>query len=108
MRNSCTLTTYSAADEHRKEAAARSAGDQRNGNQHHASQLVLKTFRLADIVRAALLPLAPSIRAEFVYACVAKARDTATSDIDLIKAFVTRVMKQPKLWLIGDEHGLAA
>ena len=24
------------------------------------------------------------------------------------KAFVTRVMKQPKLWLIGDERGLAA
>ena len=24
------------------------------------------------------------------------------------KAFLTRVMNQPKLWLIGDEHGLAA
>jgi predicted nucleotidyltransferase len=24
------------------------------------------------------------------------------------KAFVTRVMKQPQLWLIGDEHGLTA
>jgi len=94
---------------------------------------------------------APQIRAAFVYGSVAKAQDTATSDIDLMvisdslsygdvfsaveqasrdlgrtvnptvytsrefdrrvhdgKAFVTRVMKQPKLWLIGDEHGLAA
>jgi len=24
------------------------------------------------------------------------------------KAFVARVMNQPKVWLIGDEHGLAA
>jgi len=24
------------------------------------------------------------------------------------KAFVTRVMKQPKLWLIGDQHALTA
>jgi hypothetical protein len=23
------------------------------------------------------------------------------------KTFVIRVMKQPKIWLIGDEHGLA-
>jgi predicted nucleotidyltransferase len=135
----------------------------RQGNQKHYQAnavspvfdelrgLVLKTFGLADIVRAALLPLAPQIRAAFVYGSVAKAQDTATSDIDLMivsdslsygdvfsaveqasrdlgrtvnptvytprefdrrlhdgKAFVTRVMKQPKLWLIGDEHGLAA
>ena len=135
----------------------------RQGNQKHYQAnsvspvfdelrgLVLKTFGLADMVRAALLPLAPQIRAAFVYGSVAKAQDTATSDIDLMvvsdslsygdvfsaveqasrdlgrtvnptvytprefdrrlhdgNAFVTRVMKQPKLWLIGDEHGLAA
>ena len=113
--------------------------------------LVLKTFGLADIVRTALWPLAPQIRAAFVYGSVAKSQDTATSDVDLMvvsdsltyadifsamekvshdlgrtvnptvytvqefdrrvhdgKAFVARVMKQPKLWLIGDERGLAA
>lgn len=135
----------------------------RQGNQKHYQAnaaspvfdelraLVLKTFGLADIVRTALSPLATQIRAAFVYGSVAKAQDTATSDIDLMvvsdslsygdvfsaleqaasvlgrtvnptvytsrefdrrvhdgKAFVTRVMKQPKLWLIGDERGLAA
>jgi len=136
---------------------------QRQGNQKHYQAnaaspvfdelrgLVLKTFGLADIVRAALLPLATKIRAAFVYGSIAKAQDTATSDIDLMvvsdsvsygevfsalehaasvlgrpvnptvytsrefdrrvhegRAFVTRVMKQPKLWLIGDERGLTA
>jgi predicted nucleotidyltransferase len=135
----------------------------RQGNQKHYQAndaspvfeelhgLVLKTFGLADIVRTALSPLAPRIRAAFVYGSVAKAQDTSSSDIDLMivsdsvsygdvfsalekasidlgrtvnptvytsrefdrrihdrKAFVTRVMKQPKLWLIGDEHGLTA
>ena len=135
----------------------------RQGNQKHYQAnaaspvfeelrgLVLKTFGLADIVRTALSPLAPRIRAAFVYGSVAKAQDTSNSDIDLMivsdtlsygdvfsalekasidlgrtvsptvytsrefdrriqegKAFVTRVMKQPKFWLIGDEHGLTA
>jgi predicted nucleotidyltransferase len=135
----------------------------RQGNQKHYQAnatapifdelrgLVLKTFGLGDVLRAALLPLATQIRAAFVYGSVAKARDTAMSDIDLMvvsdslsyadifsalekasrdlgrtvnptvytprefsrrvrdgKAFLTRVMKQQKLWLIGNEHGLAA
>jgi predicted nucleotidyltransferase len=135
----------------------------RQGNQKHFQAnavspvfgelrgIVLKTFGLADILRSALSPLAPKIRAAFVYGSVAKGHDTATSDIDLMvvsdslsygevfsaleqasrdvgravnptvytsrefdrrvqdgKAFVTRVMKQPKLWLIGDAHGFAA
>jgi predicted nucleotidyltransferase len=135
----------------------------RQGNQKHYQAnaaspvfeelrgLVLKTFGLADIVRSALLPLTTRIRAAFVYGSVAKARDTATSDVDLMvisdsvsygevfsaleqaanvlgrpvnptvytsreferrvhdgTAFVARVMRQPKLWLIGDERGLAA
>jgi predicted nucleotidyltransferase len=134
----------------------------RQGNQKHYQAnaaspvfdelrgLVVKTFGLADVVRAALLPLSSQIRAAFIYGSVAKAQDTASSDVDLMvvgdalssadvfaaleqastdlgravnptvytpqefahrvksgKAFVTRVMKQPKLWLIGDEHGLA-
>jgi len=113
--------------------------------------LVLKTFGLAEVLRAALAPLSPRIRAAFVYGSIAKGQDTATSDIDLMvvsddltyadlfaaledasarlgrkvaptiyspkelsrrvkqdNAFVTRVLAQPKLWLIGDENALTA
>ena len=113
--------------------------------------LVLKTSGLADVLRAALAPLAAQIGAAFVYGSVAKGQDTAMSDIDLMvvsdslsyadvftvleeatnrlgrtvnptvyspqelakriqqgNAFVMRVQQQPKLWLIGEEHGFAA
>lgn len=113
--------------------------------------LVLKTFGLADVLRAALAPVSRSIRAAFVYGSIPRGEDTAASDIDLMvisdrltyadlfaaleeasvrlgrkvaptiyssqelstrvgkdSAFVTRVLAQPKLWLIGDERDLAA
>jgi predicted nucleotidyltransferase len=111
--------------------------------------LVLKTMGLADILRVALAPLAPQIDQAFVYGSVAKQKDTAHSDIDVMivsaglvyadvfgalegatatlgrkvnptlyapaeiarrisqdKAFVTRVLQQPKIWLIGNEEQL--
>ena len=110
-----------------------------------------KTFALADVLRAALEPVARDIRAAFVYGSIAKGHDTAASDIDVLvvsdklayselfaaleaatarlgrkvaptiytsddfaervkreNAFVMRILAQPKLWLIGDEHVLAA
>ncbi len=113
--------------------------------------MALKTFALTDVLRAALAPIAPGIRAAFVYGSIAKGQDTAASDVDLMivadkltyadlfaaleeassrlgskvaptiyspkelaerkqqdNAFVTRVLAQPKLWLIGDEGDLAA
>lgn len=113
--------------------------------------LALKTFALADVLRAALAPVSRSIRAAFVYGSIAKGQDTAASDIDLMvisnsltyadlfsaleeasaqlgrkvaptiysskelskrvkqgNVFVTRVLAQPKLWLIGGESDLAA
>jgi predicted nucleotidyltransferase len=113
--------------------------------------LALKTFALTDVLRTALDPVAREIRAAFVYGSIAKGRDTAASDIDVLvisdtlayadlfaalestsvrlgrrisptilssaefqdrrrrkQAFVTRVVAQPKLWLIGDERALAA
>ena len=113
--------------------------------------LVLKTFGLAEVLRSALAPLSPRIRAAFVYGSIAKGQDTAASDIDLMvvsddvtyadlfatledasarlgrkvaptiyspkelsrrgkqdNAFVTRVLAQSKLWLIGDENALTA
>lgn len=46
--------------------------------------LVLKTSGLVDVLRAALAPLAAQIDQAFVYGSVAKGKDTAKSDIDLI------------------------
>lgn len=113
--------------------------------------LVLKTMGLADVLRAALAPMAAQIDLAFVYGSVARQQDTALSDIDVLivspslgyadvfgalesatttlgrtvnptlytpadvakriakdNAFVTRVMKQPKIWLIGTEEQLHA
>lgn len=113
--------------------------------------LVLKTSGLVDVLRAALAPLAAQIDQAFVYGSVAKGKDTAKSDIDLMvisekiayadlfaalepatnrlrrtvnptlysrmeidkrtregNAFVKRVLAQPKLWVIGEDRGLAA
>ena len=114
--------------------------------------LVLKTMGLADVLLAALMPLAAQIDVAFVYGSVAKQQDTAQSDIDVLivssdlanlsyadvfsaleaasatlgrtvnptlytqteftkrlasnNAFVTRVLQQPKIWLIGTEEQL--
>jgi predicted nucleotidyltransferase len=113
--------------------------------------LIMKTSGLADVLRAALAPLAPQIVSAFVYGSVAKQNDTAHSDIDLMvvstdlsyanvfgalegasvslgrkvnptlytpadmakriaqdNAFVTRVLQQPKIWLIGNDEQLHA
>lgn len=111
--------------------------------------LVLKTVGLAEPLRNALKPLSSSIRAAFVYGSVARASDTAASDIDLMivsdsltygdvfgvleratrqlgrpinptvytaaefarrvrqeAAFVTRVLQQPRVWVIGGEDDI--
>lgn len=46
--------------------------------------LVLKTFGLADVLRAALQPLAPRIELAFVFGSIAKQQDTAASDVDVM------------------------
>ena len=46
--------------------------------------LVLKTMGLADVLRAALMPLEAQISAAFVYGSVAKQQDRAQSDIDVL------------------------
>jgi predicted nucleotidyltransferase len=135
----------------------------RQGNQKHYQAnadapvftelrgLVLKTMGLADVLHAALVPVAPQIAQAFVYGSVAGQQDTAASDIDVMivsenlgyadvfgalesataalgrkvnptlytpaefakrigndNAFVTRVLRQPKIWLIGNEEDLNA
>ena len=111
--------------------------------------LVLKTVGLADVLQAALAPLADQVAAAFVYGSVARQQDTAASDVDVLivsdalgyaevfgalegaaqtlgrtinptlytrpelarrraqdNAFVTRVLDQPRIWLMGDEEAL--
>jgi predicted nucleotidyltransferase len=46
--------------------------------------LVLKTSGLVDVLRAALAPLSAQIELAFVFGSVAKGKDTAKSDIDLM------------------------
>ncbi|RFO97759.1 transcriptional regulator [Rhodoferax lacus] len=108
--------------------------------------LVLKTMGLADVLRAALTPIAGQIAQAFVFGSMAKQQDTAQSDVDVLivsanlgyaevfgalenasttlgrkinptlytpddfarrvaqdSAFISRVMQQPKIWLIGQE-----
>jgi predicted nucleotidyltransferase len=70
---------------------ARRIGNQKHYQANAASPLypelrniVLKTVGLAEPLREALKPVASDIRAAFVYGSVAKAADTAGSDIDLM------------------------
>lgn len=46
--------------------------------------LVLKTLGLADVLRAALAPLAGQIDGAFIYGSVARQQDTAQSDVDVM------------------------
>ena len=111
--------------------------------------IIRKTVGLAEPLRGALGPLAKKILAAFVYGSVAKKKESARSDIDLLivsdevtyadvysaleplrdslrrdinptvyrredlakklkrrNAFLTRVLEQPKIWLIGSERDL--
>jgi predicted nucleotidyltransferase len=55
-----------------------------------------KTMGLAEPLRSALAPLAPRIRAAFVYGSVAKRQDTASSDVDLM--LVSEDLGYPELY----------
>jgi len=115
------------------------------------SGIARKTVGLAEPLRDALAPLAARIVAAFVFGSIAKRKDTAGSDIDLMivsdrltyadayaaldsvgrrlgrtvnptvytrrefarrqkdgNAFLTRVLAQPKLWIVGSEDDLRA
>jgi predicted nucleotidyltransferase len=111
--------------------------------------IALKTFGVAEVLREALKPLEPRIRAAFIYGSLAKGSDTAASDIDLLvvsdelayadvfgvasnaerrlgrkvnpsihtpadvrqklaagNAFLSRVLAQPKIFVVGSEDDL--
>jgi predicted nucleotidyltransferase len=46
--------------------------------------LLLKTVALADVIRAALTPLAAYIRWAFIYGSVARSEERSSSDVDLM------------------------
>lgn len=66
------------------------------GNQHHYQAnpacpiyqelvgIVKKTFGMAGVIQAALLPLESDIELAFIYGSIAKGEEVATSDIDLM------------------------
>lgn len=68
----------------------------RQGNQKHYQAnaaspifeelrgIVVKTFGMADVLKAALQPVADKIQLAFIYGSVAKGSDTAESDVDLM------------------------
>ena len=68
----------------------------RIGNQHHYQanpecpiyeellSIVRKTFGVADVVRNALVPIQDSIVYAFIYGSIAKGKEMAKSDIDLM------------------------
>jgi predicted nucleotidyltransferase len=70
----------------------------REGNQRHYRAnpdnpvynelvgIVRKTFGIADVIRAALVQVDDQIGWAFVYGSIAKGKDTASSDIDLLVA----------------------
>ena len=88
--------TGAAQRELEKLAAAGLITPQSIGNQKHYTanrasplftelrSIVLKTFGLADVLKQALAPIAAQIRIAFIYGSIAKQKDTATSDIDLM------------------------
>ncbi len=45
--------------------------------------LIVKTFGIRDVVRAALQPLQEKVRAAFIYGSIARGEDHAASDVDL-------------------------
>lgn len=76
--------------------AAGLIGATRIGNQKHYQAnrespifaelcgIVMKTFGVADVLRAALAPLAANVDAAFIYGSVAKGNDTVSSDVDVM------------------------
>jgi predicted nucleotidyltransferase len=113
------------------------------------SSIVAKTVGIAGPIRDALKPLQPRLRSVFVYGSVAKGRDRASSDIDLMvigddlsygdvfaalepatirigrpvnptiysskefsarkrTAFLTKVMSQPRIWILGSDDVIDA
>lgn len=51
---------------------------------HELVAITRKTFGLADVIRQTLEPIKESIEFAFIYGSIAKATDTASSDIDLM------------------------
>lgn len=91
----------------------RSIGNQKHYRANPASPVFAelcavarKSFALADPLREALKPLDARIEAAFVYGSVASRE--WTKRVSTRSAFASRLMTQPKIWLIGNEDVLRA
>jgi hypothetical protein len=101
---------------------------------HELAGIFRKTCGLSDIIRSALQPLSPAINAAFIFGSVAKGEEKSTDVVVALadmnqrlgreinpvvmpydqftaklaagEQFTTRIMNEPKLFLIGKEHDL--
>lgn len=88
------------------------------GNQHHYQAnpgcpiydellgIVRKTFGVADVIKSALGVLDEQLVAAFVYGSIARAEDTATSDIDLMVIAKNLAYAEVMESLVEAEHSL--
>lgn len=60
------------------------------------SALVLKTSGLADVLRAALAPVAGGVDAAFIYGSIAKREDTSASDVDVM--IISDTLRYPDIF----------
>jgi len=86
----------------------RTSGNQKHYQANPASPifaelcaLTQKTMGLVEPLRAALAPLADSIRAAFIFGSVAKREDTASSDVDLM--LVSDELAYPDVFVVLGE-----
>ena len=88
------------------------------GNQNHYSAnpecpiyrellgIVRKTFGVADVVRDALNSILSEVTLAFIYGSIAKAKDTAKSDIDLLLVAEELAYSEVMELLFETEHSL--
>jgi predicted nucleotidyltransferase len=69
--------------------------------------IVLKTVGAAEPLRVALAPLAPRIQLALVYGSVAKGRETALSDLDLLVVSESLTLEELYAALAPAEHELS-
>jgi predicted transcriptional regulator len=67
---------------------------------HELVAITRKTFGIANVIRQTLEPIENAIEFAFIYGSIAKATETAKSDIDLMIISLTRLSKSNYLAMI--------
>ena len=73
---------------------------------HELLGIVRKTFGIADVIRAMLVPVYEQIDLAFIYGSIAKGEDTASSDIDLLVVTDSLAYSDLMTVLTDAEHSL--